>query len=239
MSTLGTIENKIRANLGESVERFYSTSEMYGFIGEGYKFYVLKMIEQGEGYFETTENIGFTADDPEIDLESALSATFFSIVSLERNTAQGTIPLEESRRRFKANSILQTGVGDGYRPTYKLRGNILVLEPRPRATEAGSDTTGLKLDFNFVPAFPDSVSSTNFSFDSQFPVMYETNIELWTTIAMMEAKDGMGGVSDINSFRLRLEKADEAFFDSLQRSEYPDHVVYVGDEYDSGQFWGY
>lgn len=233
MATLGELRANVRRNLGESTAQFYTNAELNQTIGEAYRFFSMIMIEEGDGYFEVTTNLGFTANDPQVSL-SALSPTFYHVSSLERNLSWGTIPLEKSERRYKANLVIGAGVGDSYIPTYKFQSNYLILEPTPQTTEAASSTTGLKLDYVYMPTFPVFDSADSFEFDANFPILYEPMIELYATIAALESKDGMGGVSDINSFRGRLEKWQMQFISSLERSEYSERVEYMGGYYGPG-----
>lgn len=236
MSTLSTIRANVRRNLGETTARFYTDADLNEFVGQSFYFYTVMMIEEGEGYFEATENLAITADTATVSL-SALTNTFFKVSALEKNTSNGSIPLIEDERRFHPNFTVVTGTGDAYRPTWKLRGTSIVLEPTPLSTESASATTGLKLDYYYIPTRVISSSSDSTTYDSNFPVIYEPMIELHATIAALEAKDGMGGVSDINSFRGRLEKWEQIFLDSLNRSEFPDRVSYSGVDYSNINNW--
>lgn len=230
MSTLTTLLGNVRRNLGEATPNFYTNAEIQQQIGEAYKHYFLVMIENGEGYFETTVNLGFTGGTETIDL-TTLDPVFKDISQLERRVANGTIPLMPDQRRFGMNTTIGVGVGDGYLPTYKMRGTDLVLEPTPAATEAASSTTGLKLDYVYEPDFPDASSAGSFEFDASFPTSYEPMIELYATISCMENKDAMGGVSDIQTFRARLAKWEVTFLNSLFRDETPEQATYIGFTY--------
>lgn len=230
MSTLATIRGNVRRNLQEVTANFFTTSELNQGIGEAYRHYVMIMLSDGEGYFETTTNLGFTANVETVSL-AGLTPPYFSLSALERRVSYGTEPMRRYERRYEAMSNLGVTSGDGYIPTYKFRGMNLVLEPTPSSTEAGTSTTGLKLDYNYVPTFPEAGSADNFSFDDGFSIIYEPMIELYATIAALESKDGMGGVSDINSFRLRLKVWEDRFFNSLERDETPDSVDYIGNTY--------
>lgn len=236
MATLGTIVDNIRRNLGEITANYYQDTDLKSFAGEAYKYYSMIMIEEGDGYYETTTNLALTANTATIDL-STLDPYFYHISVLERNTLNGTIPLIPSERRYKSNTSINTGVGDAYLPTYKLRSLNLVLEPTPTVSEAASSTTGLKLDYVYIPTFPTSASADAFEFDSSFPTLYEPMIEIYATIAALEAKDAMGGVSDIESFRGRLAVWEEKFLNSLERKETPERVEYVGVDYSNTDSW--
>jgi len=238
MSNLGTIRANVRANLSEAVAKYFEDTDLNTFIGEAFAHYTLAMIKEGEGFFQTTTNLGLVVNTESIDL-TALNPTFYSLARLERRTTTGTIPLRPSERRFETNSILNTGTGDGYQPNYRIQGTNLILEPYPLFTEAASATTGLKLDYNYLPTLPSALTADNFTFDASFPTIFEPMIQLWATIAALESKDGIGGVSDIASFRERLVKWEERLADSLERFEYPDNVQYIGVDYNNSNWIWY
>lgn len=241
-STLLQIRNNVRRNLGEATSNFYANTDLNYYISVAYKKYTNLMIQEGDGYFVETINLGFTQNDPNIDI-SALDPPFFSISRLERNTSTGTIPLKASKRRFTPNSTLFSGVGDSYLPTYWEKSKKIVLEPTPQGTEVptsptGTSQTGMRLDYNYEPDFPVATSPDSFTFDDNFLVVFEPLIELCATIAALESKDGMGGVSDIQSFRGRLASLEVDFMNSLERTEYPDSVQYMGQTYGNGGNYG-
>lgn len=231
-STLATLETNIRIALQETTANFYSTSEIYTGISNAYKKYSLIMLTKGIGYFVTTTNLSLTASTETISLAS-LSSTFFSISSLERRISNGTQPLHPDVRRYRPNITTATGSGDSYLPTYKLRGTNLVLEPAPLASETGSATAGLKLDYNYIPTFPTSASSSSFTFDANFPTIYESMVEDYAAIYCLENKDGSGGISDIQTIRNRLDRMEADFMDSLVTDDTPDRVEYSGNNYSS------
>lgn len=235
MSTLGAMVSNVRIHLQEGTQQFFEDADLKHFIGEGFRYYSLKMIEEGEGYFTTTSNLGFTANLDTVSL-AALSPAFLSGSRLWRRVSEGLRVLQEAQNRNRDIINIGQGSGDAYLPEYRFRGTNLILMPRPLATEAASDTTGLLLEYNYVPTFPTSASADGTTFDTNFPTIFEANVELWAAICALESKDAMGGVSDIQTLRNRLAKLDEAFFDALQRSESPDFVEYVGGNYQN-PFW--
>lgn len=227
MSTLGVIRANVRRNLGEDSARFFSNAELNQFIGEAYRKYVILMIEEGDGYFVTTESVPIVLNDPYIDL-TALSLPFFNVRQLAKITTFGFVPLKTDQMRFKTNYKYTTGTGDNYLPTYRVQGMNIVLQPTPTYSESVSTSTGLQLEYAFLPTFPDASSADSYEMEANFSPGYEPLIELYATIAALESKDGMGGVSDINSFRDRKNQWEQTFMDSLEREEYPDSVAYIG-----------
>lgn len=228
MATLGELVTNIRFNLGEATARFYTDPELKAYVGEAYRHYTIPLIEEGSGSFQRVVDLGFIAQNEEVSV-AALNPPFFEVALLERRISNGTFPLRRKDRRYTINSSFNSSSVQ----TYKLRGLNIVLEPPPQSTEIASSTTGLKLAYYYVPTFPTQASADDFTFDNNFPVIYEPMIELYATIAALEAKDGMGGVSDISSFRDRLASWDQKFNDSLNRSEDTDQIQYIGINYNN------
>ena len=136
-STLVTIRDNIRRNLGDTNATYYTNLELNQYIGEAYKKYSITMIEEGEGYFETACNLGFTAGSPLVsvnglELLDPSLLPFYSISQLERWLSNGSsVPLVLNERRFKINTTIAVASGDAYRPRYKQRGMNIVVEPTP------------------------------------------------------------------------------------------------------------
>lgn len=227
MSTLGTLVANISRKAGDStIGEYFTEQEIKQAVGDSYRYYVGIMVQLGAGYFETTTNLDIVANVETVDL-SALTPPFWTVSLLERYVTNGRIPLKPFERRLRANTTLSTGAGDAYRPTYKIRGQNLVLEPYPLFSE----TSALKLDYVYQPTFPTSASADSFTFDADFPTIYENLIELRSTIKILETKDAIGGVSDINTFRVELAEIQEAFIETISPDENADRIEYVGIDY--------
>lgn len=245
MAQLGTLRANVIRNIG-GLGDFYDPQDINVLIGEAYQHYFNVMTMEGAGYFETKVNLNLVGNVESIDLSDPAVLdpafpVFKEISSLERNTSLGTFPLRASERRFDNNLTYYRGAGLTYQPTYKMRGMLLILEPSPPSSETvtsvlGVSTTGLKLDYIYVPVFPVFDSPDDFEFNLSFSSVYDPMIVLYATIGMLEGKDAMGGVSDIASFRGRLEKWEQRFIDSLDRTEYPDSVSYSGQQYNDWPF---
>lgn len=230
MSDLLTIRTNVRRNLGEATARFYTTTELNQFIGEAYRKYTLLMIQEGDGYFVDTNYFAIVANDPNIDLTTT-DLPFFNVSQFWKVTSFGFNPLKQDEKRFSPNYTYVTGTGDQYMPTWRLKGMNLVLQPTPTFSEAITSTSGLKLDYSYLPDFPNADSDDDFEMDNNFSTVYEPLVELYATIAALESKDGMGGVSDIQSFRDRRVQWEQTFMDTLQREEQADTVSYQGMNY--------
>jgi hypothetical protein len=146
-------------------------------------------------------------------------------------TSIGRQPLRPSRNRYGFVPTQYGVAGDYYFPMYDFMGNTLILRPAPIAPESASSTSGLRLEYNYMPTFPNASSSDSFTFDSVFRESWEPLIVLWATIAALEQKDASGGVSDIATFRNRLAVLETQFKESLDKTETPDQYEYDGYDY--------
>jgi hypothetical protein len=229
MSQISTLEAHVRILLQEVSQQYFFSTEIRQAIGEAYRHYALVMLDEGEGYFETAENVGFTAGVKSIAL-SSLSQTAFRISYIRRNLSNGQKKLKRSERRSRVSTFM-VGAGDGYLPTWKLRGNNIILEPTPTQTEAASDTTGLEVEYSFLPTFPDSASADGFTFDAGFSTIYEPMIEIYAAIYMIENKLANNAAIPTHDFGKRQAKWEKVFWDSLERDEDPDEIEYEGGDY--------
>lgn len=242
MATLGEMVSNVRTNVSDltRVPVFFTTPEIKQAIGEAYRYYYFKLIRMAEGYFETTTNLALIQNDENVSL-IGLTPPFKSVSQLWRYVTNGIIPLKEQQGRFIPIYTLNIAAGDAYIPLYKTRGTNLVMNPPPSANE----TRALKLDYVYVPTFPRASSLDSFDFDTGtagiasvgFPTVYEINVEIRATIKILESKDAVGGVSDIQTFRDQLVELDKAFEDSSENDEYPDSIQYIGVNYRNGGYY--
>jgi len=239
-STLGTLTANVSRNVSDIGNAFFTIAEIRQAIGEAYRFYYFKLIKNAEGYFETTTNLSLIANNENVSLIGFVPP-FKSISQVWRYVTDGLIPLKQQQGRFISINTLSIAAGDAYQPLYKIRGTNIVLNPPPSANE----TNALKLDYVYEPTFPSSASADAFNFDTAttgvtstgFPTSYEVNVEIRATIKILESKDTVGGVSDIQSFRNQLMELDKAFEDSSENDEYPDSVQYIGINYRNGGYF--
>lgn len=231
-STLGSMTTNVLRKLGDTNAQFFTTAEVKQAIGESYRIYYMRLIRESEGFFTTTRDLDIVSGVEAITL-TGFTPPFKSISKLWRYVTNGIIPLKEQEDRFVSVYTLAVGTGDAYVPQYYQRGTDLVLYPPPGATQ----TSALKLNYVYTPTFPTSVSSDAFTFDANFPDVYEINVELRAAIKCMETKDSSGGLSDMSTFRDELVELDKAFQDSFENDEYPDSVQYKGMNYRNGGYY--
>jgi hypothetical protein len=103
----------------------------------------------------------------------------------------------------------------------------LILSPIPIAPM----TAAIKMDYVYIPDFPNQTSADNYVFDINFPTVFELNVKLRTAIKLLETKDATGGVSDTGTLIQELAQADAYFQDTLPKDENIDRVEYSGINY--------
>jgi len=226
-STLAQLRASTRIVLQETTAEFFTDPEINAGIVRSYQKYTLNLIEDGEGYFESTFNIALVSGQEAYNLETLIVAPnrpFFSIARVERIVQYGFIPLNPSERRIIPTYNIGTGVGDSYRPTYRMRGMALIFEPAPQFSQADA----VRLGYYYLPVFPTQDTDT---FDSNFSSIYEQMIIDRAAIFCLENKDASGAIADVATIRTRLADMENTFFDSMARNENPDSVQYAGVNY--------
>lgn len=234
MANLGALVLNVRRNLQATniitESLLYNSEYLKQFIGEAYAHYAMIMLNEGQGYFETSVDLPITAQVPEIDL-SGLDPKFKSVSVLYKRRTMDLYPMKRDERRYQPIYNVGVGAFDTYIPDYNLRNLNLVLVPTPMASEPAGPVGGLKLDYNYIPIFPNFDTDDLFEFDAAFPTIFEPMVVLYATIAALESKDAQGGVSDIQSFRNRLDKWEQDFANSMNRDDSADTIPYDGLNY--------
>lgn len=217
MSTLLELRTQVRYNLGEpnpGIEPRFQNTSINDNINEAYLQYQLELIENGEGDLATTQSINLVANTDLYPLPSDWVKT----KTLWRVRIEGRYPLEKRENRTEPIYTNSYSSASDYKPTYRFRNRNILLEPPPAFAETG----GLLHEYYAL--------SPKLTADNQSPVAgfiepWQTMLVLYATVAQLENKDAVGGVSDISSFRARLERAEKRFRDSMnRRTESIDYV---------------
>lgn len=226
-STLGEMVSITSLKLGDRVVgEYFSQPDMKQAIGDSYRYYTMLLIGMGDGYFETNTDLSITANVEFISL-AGLTPPFWKESLIEKYVTNGRTPLEPYKRRYKFLSTIGVGAGNTYIPTYKFQGLNLILEPPPGADE----TNSIRLNYVYLPTCPNRLSVDSFTFDEQFPAIYELNVILRSCVKLMQEKDATGGLSDTSAFIQELAQLDISFMNTMARDEIPDNIEYVGEDY--------
>lgn len=159
-----------QANIGS----FIQEADIDRWANEGYMAYTHRLMLTDQGYFEQTFPLDITAAQEQIALPTIFDGRgkFMKTILLERVLATSRVPLTFHRRYNEANSTNGGLAGFSYLPTWKFRGNNIILEPTPTFTELNAGgTAGLLLTAQIMPprlylATALAGSSTTMTFDS-------------------------------------------------------------------------
>lgn len=153
---LAKIREDARGNFNQATNGgFISDDDIDTWANEGYIKYCLRLMLTDQGFFEKTKQLAIVAGQEEIDIPSAFTDAIKhqKTTLLERVLPNDRIPLRFRRRYDQANVYTGSGAaGTAYLPTYKFRGNKIILEPTPDFSEAASASSGLLLTCQVMPA---------------------------------------------------------------------------------------
>jgi len=224
---LGQLVAEVSIICGDKVVgEYFGAPEIKRAIGDVYRYYTMPLIFAGTGYFVTQTFLDIIAQQETIDL-SVLTPKFWATSKLWRKLSTGYMPMHMNEQRYKFMSTIGIGTGDTYIPDYHYRGMNLILSPIPIAPM----TAAIKMDYVYIPDFPNQTSADNYVFDINFPTVFELNVKLRTAIKLLETKDATGGVSDTGTLIQELAQADAYFQDTLPKDENIDRVEYSGINY--------
>ena len=228
-STLGQLVAEISIIVGDKVVgEYFPAAEIKRAVGDVYRYYAMPLVFAGTGYFETTTNLTITNGSDSISLAS-LTPKFWACSNLWRKISTGYKPMQMNEQRYKFISTIGVGTGDTYIPDYHYRGTNLIIVPTPIA----SITDGIKMDYVYIPDFPNQLSIDAYTFDVNFPDVFELNVKLRAAIKLLESKDATGGVSDMAMLVQELAQADDYFKSTLPKDENIDRVEYSGINYNN------
>lgn len=185
------------------------------------------MIDAGEGDFAMPpETIDIVANQNIYDLSTLLTYNPVEVRLVERIYTTEWKALDKWERN--GGSIYAPGYSIGsFWPSYRFTGSNLVFNQIPNFDQdEGIRVEGYR--------GPDELVDDDDEPDSNFHEIYHNLLVLWATVSAIETKEATGMTGDPAMFRLRLEKMEERFIDSInQRSsarQYVDPFVVWGDE---------
>lgn len=152
---LKAIRDYVRADFNQSdIGSFIQEADIDRWVNEAYMTYSRKLMLTSEGYFEQLFPLDITAGQEAIALPTIFDGRgkHLKTILLERVLPTERIPLRFHRRYNEANSTNGGLSGWSFLPTWKFRGNNIILEPTPTFTEVATATTGLILTAQVMPA---------------------------------------------------------------------------------------
>lgn len=233
MSTLAQLRTRVRYNLNEDTAVFWSDDLINDKLNEAYRFYYNFILQAFEGYFNTTAYISL---DGNSDGKYALPTNCANpnkirLVSRNLNSGQQIVPLRYFER-FDNMVNSQISNSTFNLPTYRFRGNYLILEPAPDFSETNAITIEYAKALTNLSAIVDV--------DSEFPALGEDAMVLRATIKCKGIEEMVqGGGVDADPFIKDLLSVEQLLKESLeQRTSARVYVEQFGeDDNNSMQRW--
>lgn len=222
MATLSTptlddliLEVRALINQPNPDNSWVSNDELVLWLNEAIRRYFAELVTNSEGQFATTANLNIVANADSISLPSDC----FSVRVLWRTTTAGYISCRYIQGAAQASySTLGDTGGDGYIPSYYIRGNNIILRPVP----AFSETSGLKLEYI---QFPTTLVDSGDSISTQVSPVFRDLIIAYAAYKAKLRQSG-GNIDLVSFFKQNLEDLFRAFKDSVTpRSDYPQYVI--------------
>lgn len=131
----------VRLLLGQSdpSNSSWSDTELRRYINEAVTRYWGEVIQNSEGLSTLSTLLNTTANSEEVTLPD----TFFEVVRLWAKSGDDWVPLDYDNGFNNFEPGYAQPTGSGWTPRYRLRGNTLILTPKPGDTAIGA----LKLDY--------------------------------------------------------------------------------------------
>lgn len=211
----------MRRNLGDPIGsnlNRYSSELIRDTINEAYLYYVMLMMNSGQGDFSLPpETIDIVAGQYIYDLSALMSYTPVKISLVERSFSSVWNVLDKWQKT--TGSFYTVGVGSGiWWPSYRFIGTNLVFNQMPNF----SQSAGLRVEGYKVPDEMVADSDTPLPV---FSTIYHNMLVLASTVACIHAKEATGVAGDPNKFIDRLDKMELAFIETMSsKSESREYV---------------
>lgn len=193
---------------------FWSNEELIGYLNDGTRTYFLDLSERAEGQFDKvtslditsgTETVALPSDCYEIRALYKKSGDYYQILNYENNLTQ-------------SYSGVSSSSGNGYAPSYYLRGNNLVLRDVP----SSSETAGLKLEYT---AFPEVLIWGGDSMVSGISPVFKELVIMYAVYKAKVKEDLNNGGNNSAKAAGHLGDLYKQFKDAVSiRSKYPQFI---------------
>jgi len=213
-----TIRDEVRTLLRETVtgDSYWSDAELLIYANLCQDMRVMQMVEAHEGWFTDRFEDDLVANQGEYTLPEG--SDIVRRVLLKFPDTGLEVPLVRNERW--SDSVVNSSSGSvadlgGAVPTYRLVGEVLLLEPAPTV----SRTDGLVIEIEGLPA---RITADGSKFDLKFPSMFETLVtfDIWDVACGVE--DAQGNVNQEVRGRLRSvhDRVAAAYLEAIQQRSY-------------------
>lgn len=200
-------DSHIRVLLRETTAAtsFWSDAQLLAMFNDSLDRRVMQLATLDEGWVTDQKTTGLVANQREYTAPEGTGRV--KRVSLKYTLGANTIEMPLARREYWSDPVVHTtgspATIEGYRPTYQLQGNLVILEPAPGFTLAGA----LLID---VEDAPSRIAADADKIDLRFPDVMETLLVYDTVILALAMEHSMGNlpedyVNQIKEFRDSME----------------------------------
>lgn len=215
--TLTELLEEIRGYLGQpdANNSQWTDRGLTRFINKAIRRYFKEVIQHSEGQFTEETDLDITSGSRTISLPS----DFFEVVRLYKKIGDSYIPLEYDNAFNLAYTTQGSGTANSYTPSYKLRGNNLVLNNTPQFSE----TAGLRLEYI---SLPDTIINGGDSMTSDVAPVFRDLIIMYSVYQAQLAVSLRGNALDtVSVSKSDLSDLYATFRDVIySRSHAPDFV---------------
>jgi hypothetical protein len=210
-----TIRDEVRTLLRETTaaDSYWSDAELLIYANLAMDFRVMQMLETHEGWFTDRFEDDLVANQGEYTLPEGTDRV--KRILLKWPDTGLEVPLTRNERwsdsvvNGTSGSVADLG---GALPTYRLVGEVLLLEPAPTVAR----TDGLVIEVEGLPA---RITGDASKFDLKFPSMFETLVtfDVWDVAYGVEDAQGNADPSARGRLQVLHSKIEAAFLDAVQQ----------------------
>ncbi len=215
--TMQELLTDVRTLLGQSDPNnsTWTDVELRRYINEAITRYWGEVIQGSEGLFTTSTTLDTVANTETV----ALPSTFFEVVRLWAKDGNDWVPLDYDNGFNLPDTDNGSSTGSGWVPRYRLRGNNLVLTPKPSNTA----TAVLKIDYI---SWPDKLSLLSDTMTTAVAPVFQPLIAAYAAWKAKVVESSRGhGVNTYAPFQVLVSDLYNQFRDIIsQRSHAMDYV---------------
>ena len=207
-----TMRTEVRRLLRETVaaDSFWTDPELLDYFNHAIDLRVMILADQHEGWVTDTYDADLVANQNEYLIPEGTGRIKRILIVNTEGSATYEAPLNRNERF--SESLYDTGttgsIGRDYTPSYRLKGEFLILEPAPTTPRIN----GLKIE---IEGAPGRITVDGDKLDLRFPDSMETLLIYDTWDLAMGVEDAQGNTDEDARGRLRLfhRKLEAAWFD--------------------------
>lgn len=207
-------EVRTQLNQRDPTNSFWTDVELLGYLNDAVSIYFVEAAQANEGYFTTVTNLNITSGNDTVDLPSDC----FQVKILYKKLTDGYAVCPYNNSVTVGYSTQGGSDSNSFIPSYKFRGNSLILNPVPNFSE----TAGLKLEYI---QFPDQMIYGGDGTTAQVSPIFKQLVVMYAVYRAKVRESMVNGVTTYQAASDTLAGLVPLFRDSLpKRSKGPTYV---------------